>query len=109
MNNRQRLIETISNARLPRRLASEIEWKLDVDRDEPYDAADALCDVLLDAEDDENRTLVTACVDVLIAAGYYQPRSPNAEVCHSGGRDRAPVRKGVKYDCEQDLSSWIDS
>lgn len=102
MTNRQKTIAAIK-ANANQKLRDEIGYYLDTYSDtEGYDEADALNDALNHAEANYDRAMVRACTDVLIAAGFYQPRTGEVVVM---GRDRAPTRGGVKYDC---VSSWFE-
>lgn len=85
------------------RLGKEIEWGVDaLESGDPVDAFDHAMDV---AEHNGERWLVRACTDLLIKVGYYQPRVDDVVTT---GRDRSPVRNGVRYDAEQSFSQWID-
>lgn len=105
MTNRQRVIDAY-HATATKRLRDEVDYYLDTYSDtEGYDVADAVNDAINFAESNDDKPLVRDGINVLIAAGYYEPRT--GEVTTTG-RDRSPVRKGVKYDCVAAWSVWID-
>ena len=91
-------------------LGSECEAMLDTWTGEPdcdgWDAADAFRDTWSIAEDNRDRRLVRACIDLTIRLGYYQPRT--GEVMIAGGRDRSPIRGGQRYDCVASWCEWIE-
>lgn len=105
MTNRQRVLSAIAR-RTSRRLADELEYQTEANGDDSptYDRADALWDALRFASVAGDKRLERLVIDVLIDAGYYRPRDGEVEVC---GRDRAPVRKGVRYDEVGDWGKWI--
>lgn len=104
MTNRQRVIAAVKD-KAPQRLRDEIAYYLDTYSDAAgYDEANALRDALNFAEANYDRAMARACIDVLIAAGFYRPR--RGEVV-TMGRDRAPTRGGVKYDCVSSWCEWI--
>lgn len=104
MTNRQRVIAAVK-AKAPKRLRDEIAYYLDTYSDaEWYDEADALNDALNNAEANYDRAMVRDCIDLLIVVGFYQPRDGEVVVM---GRDRAPTRGGVKYDCVDSWYEWI--
>lgn len=105
MNNRERLEAAIRDE-LERqtKLGKEIEWGVDaLSSHDPVDAFDHAMDV---AEHNGDRPIVRACTDLLIKVGYYRPR--RGEVV-TMGRDRSPVRNGVRYDCVAAFCEWIDN
>ena len=112
MTNRERLIAVLDERASPL-LREEIAYTMQVWADDPdtvsEDRADAFLSVMDIAEDNGERKLVRECVDILIAAGYYTPRDPRAEVRFFGGRDRSPVRNGVRYDDGGGLAYWVDA
>lgn len=105
MTNRQRVLDAVSR-RTSRRLADELEYQTEANGDDSptYDKADALWDALRFSVVAGDRPLERLVVDVLIDAGFYRPRKGEVEIC---GRDRAPVRKGVRYDEADDWGKWI--
>lgn len=107
MTNRQRVISAIRHAMQRRaKLREEIAYYMDTYSDtEGYDEADALNDCLTFAEANDDRSMARACNDVLIEAGYYEARTGEVKVM---GRDRSPVRKGVRYDCVAAWCEWIE-
>lgn len=106
MTNRQRVIDAIAR-RAGRRLADELEYQTEANGNETpgYDQADALWDAMRFAEVSGDRSLGRVVVDVLIDAGFYRPRTDEVAIC---GRDRAPVRRGVRYDEVDDWQKWIN-
>lgn len=104
MTNRQKVVAAIK-ANASRKLSDEIGYYLDTYSDtDGYDEADALNDALNFAEANFDRAMVRVCNDVLIAAGFYEPRTGEVVVM---GRDRAVTRGGVKYDCVSSWYEWI--
>lgn len=104
MTNRQKVIAAVKT-KATQRLRDEIGYYLDTYSDTPgYDEADALNDALNFAEANYDRAMTRACTDVLIAAGLYRPRRGEVVIM---GRDRSPVRGGVKYDCVSSWYEWI--
>lgn len=104
MTNRQKAVAAVE-AHASQKLRDEIDYYLDTYSDaEWYDEADALHDALNHAEANYDRAMARDCIDVLIAVGFYQPR--RGEVV-TMGRDRAPTRGGVKYDCVDSWYEWI--
>lgn len=80
-------------------------WDDDADC-EGHTLADAFRDAWSVAEDNGERRLIKACVDLMIRLGYYQPRT--GEVMIAGGRDRSPIRGGQRYDCVASWCEWIE-
>jgi hypothetical protein len=107
MTNRQRVISATQYAmRRSKLLRDEIGYYLDTYSDTPgYDVADALNDCLNLAEANDEPRLVRVCIDVLIEAGLYEPRTGEVVIM---GRDQSPVRKGVRYDCVEPWCEWIN-
>jgi hypothetical protein len=103
MTNRER-VEAAIEQHATQRLRDELDYFLDGDRDYDYDICDALDDALGFAEREKDRAVERNAIDVLIAAGYYEPRDC-ATV--TSGRDRSPTRGGVKYDCVAAWAAWI--
>ena len=104
MTNSQRTIAAIK-AHASQRLRDEIGYYLDTYSDAlGYDEADAMNDALNHAEANDDKPMVRDCIDVLIAVGFYRPRTGHAVVM---GRDYAPVRRGVKHDCVSSWYEWI--
>ena len=103
--NRQRVLDAIASS-TSKRLADELEYQSEANSDESptYDAADALWDAVRFADVSGDKSLARVCAAVLIAAGYLAPRT--GEVCVLG-RDRSPVRTGVRYDDVGDWDTWI--
>lgn len=106
MTNRQRIIDAINRCK-SRRLAQELEYQTEANGcdSDRYDQADALWDASRFADITGDRALGKVCVDVLIAAGYLRPRTGEVAMY---GRDRAPVRRGVRYDEVDDWGKWIE-
>ena len=105
MTYRQRVIDAY-NATATKRLRDEVAYYMDTYSDEPgFDVADAVNAALNFAESSDDKPLARDCINVLIAAGYYEPRDLSTVVM---GRDRAPVRKGMRYDCVAAWCVWID-
>jgi hypothetical protein len=105
MTNRQRVTDAYIAAATAR-LRDEVAYFMDTYSDtEGYDIADALNDALNHAEANYDKPMARDCTNVLIAAGYYKPRVGEVVIM---GRDRSPVRKGVRYDCEAAWCVWID-
>lgn len=90
-------------------LGKELDYIIEVWADDPdctsHDYADAFDHVLTVAQDNRDRAMVRLCVDILIRAGFYQPRRGSVTIM---GRDRSPVRKGVRYDCVAPWCEWIE-
>jgi hypothetical protein len=107
MTNRKRVTAAIEQ-HATQRLRNELDYYMDGDREYAYDIADALSDALDYAEREKDRAMARNAIDVLIAAGYYQPRAAGADGWSTAGRDRSPVRKGVRYDCVAAWCVWID-
>jgi hypothetical protein len=106
MTNRQKVIAAIKST-ATERVKGEIEYYMDTYSEfAGYDEADALNDALTLAEDNGDKSVSRDCINVLIAAGYYTPRSCMDTVV-TMGRDRAPVRKGRRYDCVEAWCLWI--
>jgi hypothetical protein len=111
--NATKLIEAIRRKAHPV-LNEEMEHQVEVclESDDPPDVltdvirADLFVSILFIAEDNRDQALVRVCNDVLIDAGYLVPRPKDAQVTVMG-RDKAVVRKGIKYDCVGGLESWI--
>jgi hypothetical protein len=104
MTNRQRVIEAYE-AKATKRLREEVDYFMDTYFDEAgYDTAEAVNDAMRLAERSGDRSTARDCINVLIEAGYYQPREGEVAIM---GRDRAPVRKGVRYDCADAWCVWI--
>lgn len=103
MTNRQKLIAAIGQHASPL-LRSEVAYFLE-SSEEPADAADAFEDVHAIANHNEDRKLSRECDDLLILVGFYRPRTEAAVIC---GRDRSPVRRGVRFDCDLSFSEWIN-
>jgi hypothetical protein len=105
MTNRQRVIDAY-NATATKRLRDEVAYYMDTYSDaEGYDIADALNDALNHAEANYDKPMARDCIDVMIAAGFYRPRTGDVVIM---GRDRSPVRKGTRYDCETAWCLWIN-
>ena len=108
MTNRQRVADAY-NATATKRLRDEVDYYTDTYSDVPlyedYDVADALHDGLNNAEANDDKPMIRDCINVLIAAGYYEPRTGEVAIM---GRDRSPVRKGVRYDGVGAWCIWID-
>jgi hypothetical protein len=105
MTNRQRVRQSF-DATATRRLRDEVDYYMDTYSDDPrYMVADAINDALNHAEANDDKPMIRDCINVLIAAGYYEPRT--GEVVTTG-RDRSPVRKGVRYDCVDAWCIWIE-
>jgi hypothetical protein len=105
MTNRQRVIDAY-HAVATKRLRDEVDYYMDTYSDDPrYMVADAINDAFSHAEANDDKPMVRDCINVLIAAGYYEPRT--GEVVTTG-RDRSPVRKGVRYDCVDAWRIWIE-
>ena len=105
MTNRQRVTDAYY-AVATKRLREEVTYYMDTYCDtEDYDIADALNDALNLAEGNGDKPMIRDCINVLIAAGYYRPRTGEVMMM---GRDRSPVRKGVRYDCVTAWCLWID-
>jgi hypothetical protein len=107
MTNRERVTAAIEQ-HATQRLRDELDYFMDGDREYDYDMADALSDVLDYAEREKDRAMARTAIDVLIAAGYYQPRAGGDDGWTTTGRDRSPVRGGVRYDCVAAWAAWID-
>lgn len=107
MTNRQRVISATRYAMQRRaKLREEIAYYLDTYSDtEGYDEADALADALNHAEGNCDKPMIRDCINVMIESGFYQPRDLSTVVM---GRDRAPVRHGMRYDCETAWCLWIN-
>jgi hypothetical protein len=71
------------------------------------DYADAFDHALSVARHNRDRAIVRAADDILIAVGFYRQRRAEEEVLIAG-RDRAPVRGGVRYDADLTLEEWLD-
>lgn len=108
MTNRARLIAAIEERASPL-LRADIDHTLEVWADDPDsgggDKADAFWSVCMIASDNSERRLVRECDDIMIAAGYLTPRRGAAVFL---GRDRSPIRKGVRYDCMNAWHTWIE-
>lgn len=105
MTNRQRVTDAYI-ATATKRLREEVAYFMDTYCDtEGYEIADAVNDSLNHAEGNEDKPMIRDCINVLIAAGYYEPRTGEVVMM---GRDRSPVRKGVRYDCVTAWCLWID-
>lgn len=105
MTNRQRVADAY-HAAATKRLREEVGYYMDTYSDTVgYDVADALHDALNHAEGNDDKPMIRDCIDVLIAAGYYEPRTGEVVIM---GRDRSPVRKGVRYDCVDAWCIWIE-
>lgn len=105
MTNRQRIADAYK-ATATKRLRDEIAYYLDTYEDiEGFDVADALAAALNHAEANDDKPMARDCINVMIAAGYYQPRNLSTVVT---GRDRSPVRHGMRYDCETAWCLWIN-
>jgi len=106
VENRDRLeAAVLDEVRRQTKLGQEIEYLLDaLETSDPCYAFDHALDV---AEHNGERSLVRAAVDLLISVGYYLPRQAGVEVV-TLGRDRAPVRRGVRYDADLTLQQWLD-
>lgn len=105
MNNRQRIADAFK-AKATKRLRDEVAYYLETyDDSDGYDVADALYDSLKHAEANGDKPMARDCINVMIAAGFYQPRDLSTVVC---GRDRSPVRHGMRYDCETAWCLWIN-
>jgi hypothetical protein len=105
VNNRQRVIDAY-NATATNLLRDEVGYYMDTYSDaEGYDVADAINDALNLAEMNGEKTMARDCVNVLIAAGYYAPRTGEVAIM---GRDRAPVRCGIRFDCVDPWAVWIE-
>ena len=104
MTNRERLEAAIKDeVTRQTKLGKEIEWGVEaLSSHDPVDAFDHTLDV---AEGNGDRAIARACTDVLIKVGYYRPRRDEVVTM---GRDRSPVRKGVRYDCAAAFCEWID-
>lgn len=105
MTNRQRIANAYT-ATATKRLRDEINYYLDTyDDTEGFDVADALCAALNFAQANNDKPMARDCINVMIAAGYYQPRDLSTVVA---GRDRSPVRHGMRYDAETAWCLWIN-
>lgn len=105
MTNRQRVIDAY-HATATERLREEVAYYMDTYCDiEGYDVADAVHDALNHAEASDDKPMIRDCINVLIAAGYYEPRTGEVVTM---GRDRSPVRKGVRHDCVDAWCIWIE-
>ena len=105
MTNRQRVIDAYE-ATATKRLREEVGYFTDTySDDDDYSVADAVNDALNHAEANNDKPMARDCIDVLIKAGYYEPRTGEVLIT---GRDRSPVRKGVRYDCVDAWCIWID-
>lgn len=105
MTNRLAVMQA-AHAHASDRLREEIAYYIETYSDNPdYDVADAVHDALNHAEANDDRPMVRDCIDVLIAAGFYRPRTGEVVIV---GRDRSPVRGGVRYDCVASWWQWID-
>jgi len=105
MTNRQRVRQAF-DATATRRLRDEVDYYLDAYSGDPrYMVADAVMDAMKHAEANGDRPMARDCISVLIEAGYYRPRTGEVVIA---GRDRAPVRKGVRYDSVEAWCKWIE-
>ena len=90
-------------------LGRELEYVRGVWDDDPdcngSDDAEVFDHVFSVATHNHDRAMVAACVDILIRVGYYQPRKGDVQIA---GRDRSPVRNGVRYDCLDAWCEWIE-
>jgi hypothetical protein len=111
MTNRDRLeAAVLDEVRRQTKLGQEVEYLLDAfESSDPCDAFDHALSVVRHnvARHNGDRPLLRAAVDLLIAVGYYRPRPAGEEVV-TLGRDRAPVRRGVRYDADLTLEEWLD-
>jgi Golgi nucleoside diphosphatase len=105
MTNRQRIADAYK-ATATKRLRDEVTYYLDTyDDTEGFDVADALYAALNHAEANYDKPMAKDCIDVMIAAGFYRPRTGEVVTM---GRDRSPVRNGKRYDCETAWCLWIN-
>lgn len=105
MTNRQRVIDAY-NATATTRLRDEVAYYMDTYCDtDGYGLDDALHDAQNHAEANDDKPMIRDCINVLIAAGYYEPRTGEVAIM---GRDRSPVRSGVRYDCVDAWCIWIE-
>lgn len=105
MTNRQRVIAAIK-AHHSEKLHEEVAYYTETYCEtEGYDYADALHDALNFAEHSGDKALARVCVDVLILAGFYEPRRDEVVTM---GRDRAPIRNGIRYDAATSWHEWIN-
>lgn len=106
MTNRQKVRQAFES-KATQRLRDEVAYFMDTYSDSPqYMIADAINDALNHAEANDDKPMARDCINVLIAAGYYEPRDLSTVVM---GRDRAPVRKGMRYDCVEAWCVWIEN
>lgn len=106
VTNRERLEAALrGEVGLRTRLGEEVDYF--VDALSSHDLCDAFDNALSIAEHNGDKPIVRAAVDLLIKVGYYRPRPDSVEVVMTG-RDRAPVRRGVRYDAELTLEQWLD-
>jgi hypothetical protein len=94
------LIEKANNALLN----AELEYHMEVEREDSYDLADALNDAHDQAIDLGDRKLTKIIRLILIDAGYYylQPEKPQS--C----RDFRITVNGLKYDCISGWDTWLE-
>lgn len=109
MTNAERLFAVIDAAPASR-LAEEIGYLTETWADDPeadgMTRADAFWDIATAARHNGDKSLSRDCDDALIAAGFLRARIAGQEMVIAG-RDRAPVRGGVRFDADLPWVEWI--
>jgi hypothetical protein len=105
MTNRQRVHDAFKESATCR-LREEVDYFMDTYSDDgDYSVADAVHDALNHAEANSDKPMIRDAINVLIAAGFYRPRTGEVVIM---GRDKSPVRNGVRHDCEDAWILWIE-
>ena len=102
MDNRTRLIEVVK-AVDNLDFKQEIEWHMEVEREDAYDEADAFNDLWDDAEYQNQTGFKRRCVGIAIEVGLLVEKPTKNDI----GRDTRYTHKGVKYDVSTHWDAWI--
>lgn len=101
--NRDKVIKLISESQ-HKNLLDELDYFMEIEREDKYDQADALNDAYDFALENNERTLIKEIRLILIEADYYVKRPVKPTSC----RDfRITVNK-TKYDCVSGWEEWIN-
>ena len=103
VSNRDTVIQLI-NQSSDSELKSELEYHLEIDREDDYDLADALDDAQTFAEDNDERKMLKAIRLILIEAGFYVEAPEKTDV----GRDTRFTVNNIKYEPVSYWSGWIE-
>jgi hypothetical protein len=106
MTNRDRLeAAVLGEVQRQTKLGREVDYLIEaLESGDPCDAFDNAYSVAIHNRD---RAIVRAADDLLIAVGFYRQRRDEEEVVTTG-RDRSPLRRGVRYDADLTLEEWLD-